>query len=262
MANNSVELLPWDWTVTSLDLTVHQCPSVSSVLGTFAVVNAMVSVLAPIFGHRVVVNRITCGKMAREGSESWFYMWMPTVGLQLGANALVARIIKHTTGYHTDVAIWELMLFYSSRPRLAWITLCLFAPWRRRKTNEFPWEQAFLSLFIAEFILQAISMYIMGRTAHFAANQGYYLIQTDLYKSLPSGAQMMYGSALYIIICGSLSFLTTVWFIIGTIEKHKESPKEKQSTSIIFAVGLFCLLTNWLGSWLFWAGFLHLAGNQ
>lgn len=78
MADN-LQYLPWTWTVKPSDLSTH-CPPASSILGTFAVVNVLVSIIGLIFGNRLVVNFVSCGvfgRPGRPGSTGWAYLCHP-----------------------------------------------------------------------------------------------------------------------------------------------------------------------------------------
>lgn len=200
------------------------------------------------------------------GSKAWRYMWIVPLGLQLAANAVIALLIKRTAGFRADFAVWELVLFFAARPRLSWIALGLFAIKSRKKSEkrDFPWWPSFMSQFVAELILQLIALYIMGRTAHFAANRGFYLVHTDLYRSLPSGARMMYSGALYYLIVG-----TFAWFsAFGLISKARSPTLDywktgsKVGTGSVITALIFSLTSVWLASWIFWAGFLRLADHS
>jgi len=288
--NNTV-YLPWGWTITPEDPNVHQCPPVSSLLGTFAAVNGVVSVLAVIFGHRLVVERLTCGKFGKKSSKAWKYMWILPVGLQLAANAFIAAIIKRTAGYHANYKIWELMFFLVARPRLSWIVLSAFAFKERQPSkikpspseyalvdnygdsghkqedeylgdSDFPWWSAFMSQFIGEFLLQIISLYIMGRTAHFAATHGYYKVyKTKMYYSLPHGARMMYSGALYYLVAGSIFLLAASIFIVVIYTEQSSTWQVHEQMGMITITLFILLISTWMGSWIFWAGFVKLAGN-
>ena len=117
-----------------------------------------------------------------------------------------------------------------------------------------------MSQFIAEFILQLIALYIMGRTAHFAAGRGYYLVHTDLYRSLPPGAHMMYSGALYYLIIGSFSWLLAIGLISGAAGRFDIENPKVETAYVMFAITL-SLTSVWLASWIFWAGFVRLAGQ-
>ncbi|OCK76705.1 hypothetical protein K432DRAFT_335237 [Lepidopterella palustris CBS 459.81] len=322
---NNAQYFPWNWTITSIDPAVHQCPPASSLLGTFAAVNGIVSVIAVIFGHRIILQKISCGMFGKKGSRAWTYMWLLPVGLQLSANAIIAAVIKRTAGYHADFKIWQLMLFLVARPRLSWIVLGGFAfqarkPSRKRSeplipvpyaspgfkasspslqpygsvysmgsydqssysvdhllqtspnpsiyapattddtSDDYPWWSAFMSQFIGEFMLQTIALYIMGLTAHFASGHGYYEIsKRKLYHSLPHGAHMMYAGALYYLVAGSGFLLFASLFIFFNIRASKYIAKA--NTPAIVLVLVLLLVSTWMGSWIFWAGFVKLAGN-
>ncbi|KAF2194946.1 hypothetical protein K469DRAFT_698508 [Zopfia rhizophila CBS 207.26] len=321
---------PWAWTIESADLTTHKCPSVSSLLGTFAAVNGVVSLLAVIFGHRLVIKKITCGICGKRGSRAWTWMWIVPVGLQLAANAFIALLIKKSDGYYADFKISELMLFLVARPRLSWIVLGAFAfksqkakserklpkspnpnsypgtPQAYQSTHsltsygsqtplypiespqtsayqpvsdfddeeadrsgeygfhsgkDFPWWSAFMSQFIGEFILQIITLYIMGRTAHFATNHGYYKIYQKSYWKIPAAARMMYSGALYYLVAGSLFLICAFLFILYTMLSSRIKFIGKASSLGIFSTLLVLLISTWMGSWIFWAGFVKLAGT-
>ena len=300
--SNSTAYLPWAWTIVSSNQNLYTCPSVSTILTTFAIVNVVVSFISIVFGNRYVVKFVTCGCMGKPGTKSWTYMWIFPIGLNLFANAVIAWIIKHATGYVADFKVWELMLFLLARPRLSWIILGFFAgrgkqevesPIDMRRLSRMngsrlsyqplvaeqmqytagfssnvslgqkhvdrPWMNAFLSQFIAEVLLQLASLYIMGRTAHFAVINGFYKLTNS--PSLPRGAHMMYAGALYYLIAGSLSLIIAIIAIIvqGISTRYEQS----NAARVIRVVCVLLLLgSTFLGSWLFWAGFVQLAGHQ
>ncbi|KAF2476912.1 uncharacterized protein BDR25DRAFT_42126 [Lindgomyces ingoldianus] len=363
-SDDSLRYFPWDWTIESLDQTTHKCPSVSSLLGTFAIVNGVVSLLAVFFGHRLVVKKLTCGFFGKRGSRAWTWMWILPVGLQLAANAFIALLIKKSTGYTADFKISELMLFLVARPRLSWIVLGAFAfkstknrpekekikpttpnldeyqptshpyeqswhessnpsftsyssqtplfthphpppqhpnyPYYHNTTlypplhdtshtsyhrvlddemessrspstsrghgyfsgsRDFPWWSAFMSQFIGEFILQIITLYLMGRTAHFATLHGYYKVSSDAYWALPPAARMMYSGALYYLVGGGLFLIFAGLFIVYSVCSSRIKYFGKASSTGIFLALAVLLISTWMGSWIFWAGFVRLAGN-
>ncbi|KAF1990684.1 hypothetical protein K402DRAFT_417453 [Aulographum hederae CBS 113979] len=130
------KLLPWGWTIAPLESNNATCPTVPEVLGTFAVVNAVVSVFALIFGHRKVIKFITCKHWGDKGSKAWVWTWIFPLGLQLAANAIIALIIKKTPGYTSDFHVWELMLFLVARPRLSWIVLTFVGTMKFRSKEQ------------------------------------------------------------------------------------------------------------------------------
>ncbi|KAF1996529.1 hypothetical protein P154DRAFT_472469 [Amniculicola lignicola CBS 123094] len=270
---------PWSWTIESSDQALHQCPTPSSILGTFAVVNGVVSCLAVIFGHRLVVKKLTCGFFGKRGSRSWIWMWILPVALQLAANACIALLIKKSAGYTSDFKVTDLMLFLVARPRLSWIILGAFAFKSQKGKNgkakadndndnanlylgsAYPSTHAFMSQFIGEFVLQIMSLYIMGRTAHFATRQGYYKISEESYWDIPQAARMMYSGALYYLVAGSLFLIFAFLFILYSIFSSRIKYFGKASSVGIFLALMVLLVSTWMGSWIFWAGFVQLAGD-
>jgi hypothetical protein len=273
-------LLPWDWTITVEDPARETCPSPAAILGTFAAVNIIVSVLGVVCGHRIVVKKMTFGLLGGKGGRAWLFMWPVTLALQLGANALIAKIIKDTPGYHATFGIGELTLFLVARPRLSWIFIILFSERSRKiknkseiqspfiskdKTGERPWGCAAMSQLFAETILLFLGFITMGKTARFADTHGYYKLGS-VYNTLPRGAHLMYAGALYFLVAGVLAFITYLVMVPIMVSDMLESNPEPgqgdyvndgMNTAFV-SVGLFCF---WMGSWIFWAGFVYLAGD-
>lgn len=328
-SNETSFYLPMRWTITSMDINEHTCPSPSSLLGTFAVVNCVVSFLSVLFGHRRVVEELSCGQFGKRQSQSWKVMWIMPVGLQLAANACIALLIKKTEGYASDFKVTELMLFLVARPRLSWIVLGAFAfqkqigaqyphgkngstqrlapnsktyfdtsyeqlrsspyaspdpdanestrslassnPYTQIASDEtsandaapdYPWWGAFMAQFIAEFILQIIALYIMGRTAHYGTIHNFYKIYLPSYWDIPSAARMMYSGALYYLVAGSLFLIFAFFFIVWQMLSSKVKMIGKGNTMALVTALWFLLISTWMGSWLFWAGFVKLAGDS
>ncbi|KAH8726300.1 hypothetical protein GQ44DRAFT_726275 [Phaeosphaeriaceae sp. PMI808] len=288
--NETTKYLPIPWTITSLDPTLHACPSPSSLLGTFAIVNGIVSLLSVLFGHRRVVEELTCGFFGKRGSQSWKILWIVPVGLQLAANACIAVLVQRADGYAANFKITDLMLWLTARPRLGWIVLVAWGsvygspdpryfesnrslanPYIHVPTDEaevenglddYPWWSAFMTQFIAEFVLQSMAMYIMGRTAHYGAARNYYSIHLESYWQIPAAARMMYSGALYYLVAGSVFLIFAFFFIIYQMLSSKVKNLGKGNTVAIIIALWFLLISSWLGSWLFWAGFVKLAGDQ
>jgi hypothetical protein len=284
MADN-LQYLPWTWTVKPSDLNTH-CPPASNILGTFAVVNVLVSIVGLIFGNRLVVNIVSCGVFGRPGSIGWAYLWIITLALQFGSNAVAAMIIKHTSGYGSDFAITQLMLFYITRPRLSWIFLAAFGGIKRQKKEyqrsisrneesqtEYPWGSSFISQFIAELVLQVINLATIGRVVHFAATHGYYHIDHQ-YSSVPHAAHLMYAGALYYMV-SLVVFLGQFPLIFTFLWMRERRQWERESLASSFFTGeigkgivvtvqsvvVILAVSTWLASWLFWSGYVLLEGN-
>lgn len=182
----------------------------------------------------------------------WKIAWVIPLGLQLGANAIVATIYKTTPGYGVGFQIQDLFLFWTTRPRLSWIVLAALINIGAEKYPEKKnghWEAAAKSSMIAEVFLLLISTYYMGLTANFARINGFYTIHSTAIQS----AKLLYAGALM-----SLIFVfVTVSFLLGMIfTKHSW-----RSSGLTFNALLFISITTWLASWLFWVGYIFTAGE-
>lgn len=118
-----------------------------------------------------------------------------------------------------------------------------------------------MTQFIAEFILQIMALYVMGRTAHHGVVRDYYKIYLPSYWNIPAPARMMYSGAMYYLVAGSLFLIFAFFFIMWQMFSSRVALVGKGNTvAIVFALW-FLLISTWLGSWLFWAGFVQLAGD-
>jgi hypothetical protein len=244
------QYFPWSWSVSS-QFEHPSCPPSSSILGLYAAINAICTVLSVLAGNSFIIRTITCGLFGNEDGKPWRYMWILPFSLQLGANACIAALTKAVPGYDNQFKIWELMLFYTLRPRLAWIILGLIAEADTKHGK--PWRTSFISNMYAEVLLQLIALYTAGTVVRFAAVRGYYLVHTEAYRALPNGAHLFYAGSLYYLIAGC-EYLT----IVGLGFMEYADPEDDAEDNDVGAVAIVSVLlvTTWLASWLFWSGFV------
>ena len=247
--STQTHLIPWEWYVKP-DIPNYVCPSVASTLGTFAVVNVLVSIFNLVFGHKKVINFLTCGFLGRPFSENhWWFMFLLPLGLNLGANALIAFLYLSTPGYEQGFSIGELTLFYTTRPRLGWLVLSLFM-YLGDGDDSGPYEDSAKGAVFAEVFLLLVSTYYTGMTAHFATSRGYY-ITGRLEGPDAHDARIMYSGALMSLVLLLFAILYLVFLLLP------RSVHERQLGTFIWGV----MTTSWLASWLFWAGYVRLAGD-
>jgi hypothetical protein len=179
----------------------------------------------------------------------------------LAANALVALMIKRTNGFNSTFAITDLILFYASRPRLSWFFIGLLQPLPNKV-----YDSSARQGLIAEVILQIIATYYVGRTVHFASTHGYYKPHADYQFQHGGAARMMYGGALFYLLAIAFNFYNVV--ATNTWRKPDRkvtnygaggSASVEQLTMLAYVI--WTGFTTWIGSWLFWAGYVRLAGD-
>ncbi|MCJ1345915.1 hypothetical protein MMC31_004125 [Peltigera leucophlebia] len=259
--------IPWSWAITPLDLSDHHCPQSPQILGSFAIINACVSAIAPLLGHRKVVNYLSCGALGKAHSQSWKYLWILQVILQLGANALCALMVINSPGYITYKmpAVWDLMLFYTTRPRIAWMVLGALKGVGRSRSDPTAgyWESVGRSSFISEIVLECIGTYYMGRTAHWAHLKRYYILHhLDGYVHRKSILQMIIGALVYLVnLVGNI-------FILWSSAKAEIDGDRKAGLKALvhFLAEIFALAwatsVSFVSSWVFMAGYVQLAGPK
>jgi hypothetical protein len=186
-------LLPWNWTleVASSDVP-RKCPPASHILGTFAGVNIISTLLG------VLVGGDCFRRKAKRSHIAW--SWIVPLTLQLGANAIIAVLTKRTSGYGQTFSVANLTFFLAARPRLSWIVLLVLG------CNSKTYRKTAMANSVAEIVLQLIASYTMGKTANFAAFHGY-LVTGKLIGPVGQAAQLMYSASLFYLVLGSASTL-------------------------------------------------------
>ncbi|KAH0537359.1 hypothetical protein FGG08_005838 [Glutinoglossum americanum] len=192
-------LFPWQWQVkyqqnaaAGANATSYVCPSIQAKLGSFAFVNVLVFVVAAVVGRRDVIEWITnkrCGKLGHH--TTFLFTAILSVALNLSANLINAAIIRRNPGFQ-NVNIGSLVLFWASRPRLAWAAGILV---RVQSDKEIYWSLG-ASAILAEIILQAVGSVYIGITGNWARRYHFYLAHH--LDNVPHGndALLMYGGAL------------------------------------------------------------------
>ena len=252
-------LFAWEWEVKYNPAGIpnatatYKCPTKTGELGSFVVVNIVTVLASFIFGHRQVLKRLTC-KMCGDMDSStkrWFLSGAISAAISIGANAINAKLIKQTPGFG-NISVTKLVLLWCARPRLSWLG-GLLAIIGEEKQN---YTALGASCTIAEGILQAVACFYMGRTAHWGVMLGY--LKGGHLDGIPGGhdAKLMYA--------GSLLWLSTIAFVFlpWSFLVWPSSEKEADKSSFLGILFCCCMILPLIGQWLFWAGFIGLAGDR
>ena len=110
---------------------------------------------------------------------------------------------------------------------------------------------------IAEGILQAVACFYMGRTAHWGVMLGY-LKEAHL-DGIPGAhdAKLMYAGSLRWLI--TIAFVFLPWSFLVWPNSGEKNADDSSVFGIMFCCGMIVPL---IGQWLFWAGFISLAGDR
>lgn len=267
--------------------TNYACPTRAHVLGTFAVVNVISSIVSVLLSHSGTVKIVTFGKFGNSESEAWKYLWILPFGLQLAANAIIGALIWRTPNYIVNAGIFYIMLFYTVRPRFTFVLLGLLSYHDSKQYDQsafsHPWLSASLANLIAEFPLFVIASYFMGVTVKFAAEMGVYDGSGTGLNLMSEGARLMYAGALYFIIGGSLSWLFALWTILSLTKKYPRTTQSytqnqiygrqftqgnmnhsrfsslnRELANCVWILSSAVALSVYAASWLFWVGFVDL----
>ena len=239
--------VPWSWEVTPYNTTPNACPSVGHILRVYGLATFVTTAAGLVTGNRYFTKLFTCGKFGKKETKSWTFMWVPQWCCFFGGDLIVAYLTINAPDYNTyrmpDLA--DLALFYTSRPRMAFIFLGVFG-------LHSAYDTAAKQIMISESIMQILGTVYMGKTAHFAATHGYY----EIGAADPTYARLMYAGAL-------LTLITTVASIAGlaavvVIYADKDLKEEWYGKALVlialgFGFGAF------IGRWIFLIGYLKLA---
>ena len=225
--------------------------------GFFRHCNGITLIASLILGHRSVIKYLTyrmCG--FRESSTSWWLLSGAASAVpSIAGNAINALLIKGTPGFE-NISISNLILLWCVRHRLAWTGALLAAV-----GAEYSYYTSLgASCTIAEGILQTMASFYIGRTAHWAVISGY--LKEGRLGDIPGAhdAKIMYAGVLLWLI--TIAFAFTVWLVLlcyTTCSRKKEGQTDINLFGICFTLTMILPL---VGQWLFWVGFIGLAGNR
>ncbi|KAL3471475.1 hypothetical protein BJX99DRAFT_237361 [Aspergillus californicus] len=203
-APTTAEMIPWRWTlkpsinadpayITGLAYAkaTETCASNEWKLGSLALVN-MATFLAAFLSQKIGIRRIARGSRSQSYPWSWALKGMLIAGSQLLANLFNALLVGITPGYE-DVPLTQLILFWCSMPRLAWLAVLLI--------GVHPLDTA-TSLLFAEIILQFLSFYYMAMTVKYGGKHNFYLGGLEGAEREQSAQAMYAGALIWLIVVG------------------------------------------------------------
>ncbi|KAM5353088.1 hypothetical protein ACJZ2D_017029 [Fusarium nematophilum] len=284
------ELLPWVWALQPPDLNPQNCPSSSLTLGVVAIVGVLSTVLCLITGHQAIIRPLTwcprvvlrraglshfADKLFKEpqvGEEDTSYKrsWIWTFGLEFVSNAVVAQVmITASSSSPNPPSVGDFMLFLFMRPRMTWLIFCITVPpsllyndkYTRVRTCEpgsWLWNlsKAAYQHIIAEAAIQVVGADYAGLTAHFATTRGYYLANALDGCPLRADAKTMYAGALIYLVF----LLPTIFIAIGILFHESYAGAYRRNSDPLLN-NFYLSLVGWVGSWLFFSGYVRLAGD-
>lgn len=263
--------MPWSWAITPLDTSTHKCPSFRTKFGAFASENFASAFLTMIISHSGLINYISCGLLGKDGAKTWRYMWISSVGLHIGANALNAWISVSAKGYDRAAlpAVGDLTLFYMLRSRMTLFALySTFGMMYGSDTfDPVYYITAIKQACIAEVPLQMMALYYCGRIVHFAASEGYFTPG----RAVPQKKDFMTMSvgALAFLICTGLLLTMSIALLWRHFKKGWSWGKPDRrrfmhdcTDSTLVKSGLLWSFSGLLCLWLVFGGFLGLAGDR
>lgn len=257
-------LLPWSWIIRpGFDEAVQGCPDVAETIGMFVFVNVIAACAATLFGNTSIKRFLTCGFCTK---ENLFVAWLLSVALGLLSNLAVVYLIKLTPGYEFGFNVWELWLFYSTRPRLGWVvsvTLSgvhskhnrsqLYEEWQK----SYYWRSSANAAILAECLWQLLAVYYMVKTMVWGITNSLYDSGVDKYQldsSTTAAVRVMYiGALLWVIMRIPFNVLLIMVYTGSRRLAGSDLPARNA-----LALLLPCI---WVPQWLFFGGFIVVAKN-
>ncbi|OOF98685.1 hypothetical protein ASPCADRAFT_204459, partial [Aspergillus carbonarius ITEM 5010] len=204
-----IEMIPWRWTLKpSMDSDIanittklatkatETCPSNDWKLGSIALVS-IAGLLAIFFSNITDKNKTQPGFEWHSLPLSWVYKGTLIATLQLTANCFNVLLVQSTSGYE-DVPAFQLILLWSSMPRLTWLMILLVGlqPFRAVEFS------AAASLLFAEVVSQFLSSYYMLMTVDYGRQHNFYLGGIGEAVRGPPAETMYAGALMWLIIIG------------------------------------------------------------
>ncbi|KAK2759106.1 hypothetical protein FQN54_003205 [Arachnomyces sp. PD_36] len=208
-----LDIIPWRWTLKPSNdsiiahttrlrsiRTTETCASKDWKLGSIALVN-IAAVLTAFLSQKTSMQPIARRFLWHLHSWNWFFKGTLIATLQLLATWLTVFLVQKTPGYE-DVPFIELMLLWSSMPRLTWLPVLLIGV---QPFDSIGFSAVASSLF-AEIILTCFSSYYIVMTINYGWEHNFYL--GGLENAQRRGpAKMMYAGALMWLIVIILAFV-------------------------------------------------------
>jgi hypothetical protein len=218
---------------------------------TYLAATAITMILGLILGAAPVTRALTFGKLGQKDSASWKYMWIAQLAFHFGADLIVASFTINAKDYDESrmPAFWDLALFYTSRPRMAWIPLAAFGSWSA-------WNSVAKATMISEVFMQIAGCYYLGLTANFATNNGFYQ-----HLHYNSSAQMMYFGALFTLILTLGSIIALICSVSVISRSGKGTVRSCVGICCSWGFVIVFGITAFVGRWIFLIGYVRLAGD-
>lgn len=114
------------------------------------------------------------------------------------------------------------------------------------------------SALIAELLIQLPLLHYLGKIGYFAFSNGY--LPTDSnYPQVPTAARMMHGAALYHLGSSCVALLVLIVYCTGLFRSFR--PSQHRHIKYLMCVCVVLGMFTFCADWVFWAGFLELAGD-
>ncbi|CZR69057.1 uncharacterized protein PAC_18958 [Phialocephala subalpina] len=205
------DLFPFAWSITpTTNITINinstsHCPSKALKLASFAINNAIIGIATLLLGRRTIIKWLTKGYYGTAGMKSWPLFSILIASIGIFATFINAVLIKRTPNFSSP-DIGTLVLFFATRPRMAWIATAL-VPVQKGQSM---YISTGVTTLLSEFLLQIIASVFMFKTVVFGAPRGYF--QQNFLQHIPStwSALLLYCGALIWVVSSAIFFLLLI----------------------------------------------------
>ncbi|KAH0559563.1 hypothetical protein GP486_003917 [Trichoglossum hirsutum] len=140
------------------------------------------------------------------------------VAINLSGNLVIAEAIKHTPGFE-QVPIGQLVIFWCSRPRLAWMVVLIAIITNVGGREDFSYIPAAVSSIVSEIVLQAIAAFPMGTAISHAVNRHFYLVGHLSHVPHASDALLMYSGALLWMVSVGFAMFWAIYIFTPAVRR-------------------------------------------
>ncbi|OJI81927.1 hypothetical protein ASPTUDRAFT_45265 [Aspergillus tubingensis CBS 134.48] len=208
------EMIPWQWALKpskapgitpntqpgDIEAT-EACPSNQWKFGSFAIVNIATFIALLLCQRKRMLQSKNINSVEHSQPIYWAFKGILPATVQIFANLVCSVLVQKVPGYE-EVPIIQLLLLWSSMPRLSWLAMFLLGLQQFGPKS----LSAAASLLFAEILLQFLSAYYFLVTVYYGYEHNFYLGTVEIWVP----AKIMYAGALMWLFTVIMAFAVSI----------------------------------------------------
>jgi hypothetical protein len=224
-APTPIEMIPWRWNIRASKHSAvgnrHSKDSAYSVstdwkVSSIVLVN-LATLLTALYAQSPTSAAAVLPNPYFATTQHCFVSGLTMATIHLSANWVNAILVQATAGYEA-VSIVQLILLWSTMPRLTWLSMILHIIRPSRGTS----IDRIVSCVVVETVLQVMSAFIMLQTVSYGQEHNFYTPGMARLDAAPSAKYMYAGAATWLLvtIISIVLLLQLTWEATPESEPH------------------------------------------